>query len=112
MRGGDFLFIFLGPSSHVSEPGYMNIHIAHAQYPCYRTLYSAVIADSFETYAVTFAIHALAHRIRCQEILIIWFSSLIFAANTRKSSGYHAAMIITFGPEVLLVSISDRTQFC
>ena len=28
----------------------MNIHIAHAQYACYRTLYSAVIADSFVKY--------------------------------------------------------------
>ena len=41
---------FGGPSSHVSQPGYVNIHIAHAQYACYRTLYSSVIADSFVKY--------------------------------------------------------------
>ena len=39
-------------------------------------------------YAVTFAIYALAHRIRCeahgQEILIIAFSSSLFAARTRN----------------------------
>ena len=39
-----------GGSSHVSQPGDMNIHIAHAQYACYRTLYSSVIADSFVKY--------------------------------------------------------------
>ena len=37
---------FFGPSSHVSYPGDMNIHIAHAQYACYRTLYSAVLTRS------------------------------------------------------------------
>ena len=39
-------------------------------------------------YAVTFAIYALAHRIRCQahgqEFLIIAFSSSLFAARTRN----------------------------
>ena len=49
-----------------------------------------VCCDICDTsYAVTFAIHALAHRVRCQahcqEILIISLSSSMLAASTRKS---------------------------
>ena len=50
----------------------MNIHIAHAQYACYRTLYSAVIADSFVKYREKenkqgsyFHVHTAINILRC-----------------------------------------------